>query len=130
MGASPPLRLVARPAYHPYWGGGARTGVAGDMLAVSSPATGVLIANVAEASAEDVASACRAAGAAFPTWAARDRAIRKRDVVVWINLGMHHLTRAEDLPVTPMMWQSFRLRPHNFLDRNPAIDLPAEKARP
>jgi primary-amine oxidase len=64
------------------------------------------------------------------TWAARDRAIRKRDVVVWINLGMHHLTRAEDLPVTPMMWQSFRLRPHNFLDRNPAIDLPAEKARP
>jgi acyl-CoA reductase-like NAD-dependent aldehyde dehydrogenase len=28
MGASPPLRLVARPAYHSYWGGGARTGAA------------------------------------------------------------------------------------------------------
>jgi primary-amine oxidase len=56
-------------------------------------------------------------------WAARDRSIRNQDVVVWINLGMHHLTRAEDLPVTPTMWQSFRLRPNNFFDRNPAIDL-------
>lgn len=59
-------------------------------------------------------------------WAARDRAIRNQDLVVWINLGMHHLTRAEDLPLTPMMWQSFRLRPNNFFDRNPAIDLPAD----
>ena len=57
-------------------------------------------------------------------WAARDRDIRRRDIVVWINLGMHHLTRAEDLPVMPMIWHSFRLRPHNFFDRNPAIDLP------
>jgi primary-amine oxidase len=59
-------------------------------------------------------------------WAARDRAIRNQDVVVWVNLGMHHLTRAEDLPVTPTMWQSFKLRPNNFLDRNPAIDLRAD----
>ncbi|HJZ72426.1 MAG TPA: hypothetical protein VKE51_11855 [Vicinamibacterales bacterium] len=61
-------------------------------------------------------------------WAARDRAVRNQDVVVWVNLGMHHLTRAEDLPVTPTMWQSFRLRPHNFFDRNPAIDLRADTA--
>ncbi|MGQ0735532.1 MAG: copper amine oxidase [Acidobacteriota bacterium] len=56
-------------------------------------------------------------------WAARDRQIRNQDVVVWINLGMHHFTRAEDLPVMPMVWHSFRLRPHNFFNRNPAIDL-------
>jgi primary-amine oxidase len=61
-------------------------------------------------------------------WAARDRAIRNQDLVVWVNLGMHHLTRAEDLPVTPVMWQSFRLRPHNFFDRNPAIALRADTA--
>ncbi len=61
-------------------------------------------------------------------WTARNRAIRNQDVVVWVNLGMHHLTRAEDLPVTPTMWQSFRLRPNNFLDRNPAIDLRADVA--
>ena len=36
---------------------------------------------------------------------------------------MHHLTRAEDLPVMPTIWHSFKLRPHNFFDRNPAIDL-------
>jgi len=42
---------------------------------------------------------------------------------VWVNLGMHHLTRAEDLPVMPTVWHSFRLRPHNFFNRNPAIDL-------
>ena len=36
---------------------------------------------------------------------------------------MHHLTRAEDLPVMPMIWHSFKLRPHNFFNRNPAIDL-------
>jgi primary-amine oxidase len=57
------------------------------------------------------------------TWAARDRPIRNQDIVIWVNLGMHHLTRAEDLPVMPMVWHSFKLRPHNFFDRNPAIDL-------
>ena len=56
-------------------------------------------------------------------WAARNRPIRNQDLVVWVNVGMHHLTRAEDLPVMPTMWHSFRLRPHNFLNRNPAIDL-------
>ncbi len=59
-------------------------------------------------------------------WTARDRPIRNRDIVVWVNLGMHHLTRAEDLPVMPTIWHSFKLRPHNFFDRNPAIDLRAE----
>ena len=59
----------------------------------------------------------------LPIWAARDRAIRNQDIVMWVNLGMHHLTRAEDLPVMPTVWHSFRLRPHNFFDRNPAIDL-------
>lgn len=56
-------------------------------------------------------------------WTTRDRPIRNQDIVVWINLGMHHLTRAEDLPVMPTIWHSFTLRPHNFFNRNPAIDL-------
>jgi primary-amine oxidase len=56
-------------------------------------------------------------------WTARDRPIRNQDIVVWVNLGMHHLTRAEDLPVMPTIWHSFKLRPHNFFNRNPAIDL-------
>ena len=59
----------------------------------------------------------------LPVWTARDRPIRNQDIVVWVNMGMHHLTRAEDLPVMPTIWHSFKLRPHNFFNRNPAIDL-------
>jgi primary-amine oxidase len=62
-------------------------------------------------------------------WAARDRSIRNQDIVVWVNIGMHHLTRAEDLPVMPTVWHSFTLRPHNFFDRNPAIDLRKDEPR-
>jgi primary-amine oxidase len=64
-------------------------------------------------------------GGGLPAWTAKDRAIRDRDIVIWVNLGMHHLTRAEDLPVMPTVWHSFILRPHNFFDRSPAIDLPS-----
>jgi primary-amine oxidase len=56
-------------------------------------------------------------------WAAKNRPIRNHDIVMWVNIGMHHLTRAEDLPVMPTIWHSFTLRPHNFFDRSPAADL-------
>ena len=59
-------------------------------------------------------------------WTAKDRPIRNQDLVVWLNLGMHHFTRAEDLPVMSVVWHGFRLRPLNFFDRNPAIDLRRE----
>lgn len=62
------------------------------------------------------------APAGLPVWTSRDRPIRDRDIVVWVNLGMHHITRAEDMPVMPMVWHSFRLRPSNFFDRNPAVE--------
>jgi primary-amine oxidase len=62
-------------------------------------------------------------------WAARNRNIRNQDIVLWVNLGMHHLTRAEDIPVMPMIWHSLKLRPHNFFDRNPAIDLRKEPVK-
>ena len=46
-----------------------------------------------------------------------------------VNMGMHHFTRAEDLPVMPTIWHSFKLRPHNFFNRNPAIDLRKDEPR-
>ncbi len=64
----------------------------------------------------------------LPVWARQNRPVRNKDLVVWVNLGMHHLTRAEDVPVMPMVWHSFKLRPHNFFDRNPAVDLPTRFA--
>lgn len=65
----------------------------------------------------------------LPVWVKQNRPVRNQDVVVWVNLGMHHLTRAEDLPVMPMVWHSFKLRPFNFFDRSPSVDLRTEFAK-
>jgi primary-amine oxidase len=65
----------------------------------------------------------------LPVWTRKGRTVRNQDVVVWVNMGMHHLPRAEDAPVQPVVWHSFRLRPFNFFDRNPALDLRAEFAK-
>jgi primary-amine oxidase len=59
----------------------------------------------------------------LPTWTGRNRPIKDTDIVVWHTVGMHHLPRSEDLPVMPMLWGGFKLRPFNFFDRNPALDL-------
>lgn len=61
----------------------------------------------------------------LPAWTQRDRPIADTDIVLWVNLGMHHVPRAEDGPVMPMVWHSFRLRPNDFFDRNPALEGPA-----
>ena len=63
-------------------------------------------------------------GQGLPAWTAADRPIRDTDIVVWHTIGMHHLPRSEDWPVMPTMWYGFELRPFDFFDRNPALDLP------
>jgi primary-amine oxidase len=39
-------------------------------------------------------------------------------------MGFHHVVRAEDWPVMPAGRHAFQLRPFDFFERNPAIDLP------
>jgi primary-amine oxidase len=63
-------------------------------------------------------------GQGLPAWTAENRNIGKTDIVLWYTIGMHHLVRAEDWPVMPVMWSSFQLRPFNFFNHNPAMDLP------
>ncbi|MFQ5967030.1 MAG: tyramine oxidase [Acidimicrobiia bacterium] len=63
-------------------------------------------------------------GNGLPTWTSADRPIENTDVVLWYTLGFHHAPRAEDWPVTPTIWNQFELRPFDFFDRNPALDLP------
>jgi primary-amine oxidase len=63
-------------------------------------------------------------GQGLPAWTKANRSIEDTDVVLWHTIGMHHLVRAEDWPVMPVMWHSFELRPFDFFDRNPALDLP------
>jgi primary-amine oxidase len=64
-------------------------------------------------------------GMGLPAWTDADRPISDTDIVVWYTVGFHHVPRAEDWPVMPTAAKSFELRPYDFFDRNPAIDLPA-----
>jgi len=63
-------------------------------------------------------------GEGLPDWTQADRSILDTDIVLWHTVGMHHMVRAEDWPVMPVLWHSFELRPFDFFDGNPALDIP------
>ncbi|MGH2886594.1 MAG: primary-amine oxidase [Solirubrobacteraceae bacterium] len=63
-------------------------------------------------------------GDGLPRWVEQDRPIKDDDIVVWHVLGHHHIPRAEDWPVMPVAKLGFKLKPVNFFDRNPALDVP------
>ncbi len=63
-------------------------------------------------------------GQGLPGWTSKNRSIDKTDIVLWYTVGMHHMVRAEDWPVMPVLWHSFELRPFDFFNGNPALDLP------
>jgi primary-amine oxidase len=60
----------------------------------------------------------------LPAWTRADRPIADRDIVLWYTFGLHHQVRAEDWPVMPVAWHTFELRPFDFFDRSPSLDLP------
>lgn len=49
------------------------------------------------------------------------------DVVVWSVFGLTHNPRVEDWPVMPMEKIELHLRPADFFDRNPALDVPGTR---
>lgn len=65
-----------------------------------------------------------AGGAGLPAYQAADRELVDTDVVVWHTFGCTHIPRSEDWPVMPVEHAGFQLKPFNFFDRNPTLDLP------
>lgn len=62
-------------------------------------------------------------GGGLPSYST-DEDIAGEDIVVWYTMGMHHVVRAEDWPVMPVLWHDVTLRPFDFHDRNAALTLP------
>lgn len=58
---------------------------------------------------------------------ARKDAVVDEDVVVWSVFGLTHNPRVEDWPVMPVEIHQIHLRPADFFEVNPAIDVPSVK---
>ena len=59
----------------------------------------------------------------LPRYQQDNQSITNEDLVLWVTLGHHHVTAAEDFPVLSLEPMTFKLKPVNFFDRNPALDL-------
>jgi primary-amine oxidase len=57
-------------------------------------------------------------------WTKANRPIENTDIVAWYTMGFHHVPRAEDWPVMPVMWHDFVIRPFDFFRQNPVMTLP------
>ncbi|KAK9452253.1 copper amine oxidase [Limtongia smithiae] len=51
-------------------------------------------------------------------------AIENTDVVMWHTFGITHFPAPEDFPIMPAEPMSLLLRPRNFFQQNPALDVP------
>lgn len=67
-------------------------------------------------------------GGGIPAFIAGDEPLIGEDVVLWHTFGLTHFPRNEDWPVMPMDYAKFTLRPHNFFERNPALNVPAPES--
>jgi primary-amine oxidase len=68
----------------------------------------------------------------LPMWieqAGDNCSIDNTDVVLWHTFGITHFPSPEDFPVMPAEPMTLLLRPRNFFDRNPVLDVPPSYAR-
>ncbi|EXJ85677.1 primary-amine oxidase [Capronia coronata CBS 617.96] len=63
-------------------------------------------------------------GTGVRSWADRKDAVANEDIVVWVQFGINHVPRIEDFPVMPCEVMRVMLKPVNFFEKNPAIDVP------
>ncbi|KAK0712976.1 copper amine oxidase [Lasiosphaeria miniovina] len=62
-------------------------------------------------------------GTGVRSWADRKESLKGGDPVLWVQFGINHIPRVEDFPVMPAEVLRVMLRPVNFFDKNPAIDV-------
>ena len=65
-----------------------------------------------------------AASQGLPQYISNNDALDSADLVAWPMIGFHHVPMAEDWPVMPSKVDEIVLKPRNFFDRNPALDVP------
>ncbi|KAK4498489.1 hypothetical protein PRZ48_011147 [Zasmidium cellare] len=63
-------------------------------------------------------------GTGVRSWADRKDEIVDEDLVVFVQFGINHIPRIEDFPVMPCEIIKVALKPVNFFDKNPALDVP------
>jgi primary-amine oxidase len=63
-------------------------------------------------------------GTGVRSWADRKDNVLDEDIVVWIQFGINHVPRIEDFPVMPVEILKVALKPVNFFEKNPALDVP------
>ena len=67
-------------------------------------------------------------GQGIPEFIAGDEPLVGEDLVLWHSFGLTHFPRSEDWPVMPTDYAGFALKPYNFFDRNPSLNVPAPQA--
>ncbi|KAF2640209.1 hypothetical protein P280DRAFT_469912 [Massarina eburnea CBS 473.64] len=63
-------------------------------------------------------------GTGVRSWADRKDNVKDTDFVVYVQAGINHVPRIEDFPVMPCEILKIHLKPVNFFDKNPALDVP------
>lgn len=63
----------------------------------------------------------------LPQWVSNNESLEQQDLVVWYNLGVTHIPRPEEWPIMCTARAGFKLLPHGFFLRNPALNVPESK---
>lgn len=58
-------------------------------------------------------------------WVDRDDPIDGKDIVVWPSFGVTHVSRPEEWPIMPVEILRVHMKPANFFERNPGLDVPS-----
>ncbi len=63
-------------------------------------------------------------GEGLPQFIKDRQTVDNKDIILWPTLGFDHIPRTEDWPIMPSMYLNLTIRPFNFFNQNPAIDVP------